>query len=127
MKWEENVKGLQHIGIPAADIEKTADFYQKLGFEIALETENQGLKVVFLKNKNIVLETYETDSPALKTGAVDHIAIDVADIEAARVYIAELGLPVIEDITFLPFWANGVKYFIIEGPNKEKLEFAQYL
>ncbi len=28
---------------------------------------------------------------------------------------------------FLPFWENGVKFFTIEGPNKEKVEFSQYL
>ena len=25
------------------------------------------------------------------------------------------------------FWENGVKFFTIEGPNKEKVEFSQYL
>ena len=51
----------------------------------------------------------------------------------------ELGLAVHEMITgaglnttqdevhFLPFWENGVRFFTIEGPNKEKVEFSQYL
>lgn len=33
--------GIQHIGIPTNDIEKTIAFYQKLGFEIALQTVNE--------------------------------------------------------------------------------------
>ena len=32
-----------------------------------------------------------------------------------------------EIVHFLPFWENGVKFFTIEGPNKEKVEFSQYL
>ena len=32
-----------------------------------------------------------------------------------------------DTIHFLPFWENGVKFFTIEGPNKEKVEFSQYL
>ena len=36
------------------------------------------------------------------------------------------GLEVIEEGQ-LPFWENGVKYFTILGPNREKLEFNQYL
>ena len=32
-----------------------------------------------------------------------------------------------DSIHFLPFWENGVKFFTIEGPNKEKIEFSQYL
>ena len=41
--------GIQHIGIPTNDIEKTIAFYQKLGFEIALQTVNEEAdeKVVF--------------------------------------------------------------------------------
>ena len=30
--------GVQHIGIPTNDIDKTVDFYHKLGFETAFET-----------------------------------------------------------------------------------------
>ena len=33
--------GIQHIGIPTNDIEKTIAFYQKLGFEIALQTDGE--------------------------------------------------------------------------------------
>ena len=42
--------GVQHIGIPTNDIEKTIAFYQKLGFEIALQTVNEEAdeKVAFL-------------------------------------------------------------------------------
>ena len=32
-----------------------------------------------------------------------------------------------EEIQFLPFWENGVKFFTLMGPNKEKIEFSQYL
>ena len=45
--------GVQHIGIPTNDIDKTVDFYHKLGFETAFETVNEEAdeKVVFLKLK----------------------------------------------------------------------------
>lgn len=45
--------GIQHIGIPTNDIEKTIAFYQKLGFEIALQTVNEEAdeKVAFLFHK----------------------------------------------------------------------------
>ena len=32
-----------------------------------------------------------------------------------------------DEIVFLPFWENGVRYFLIEGPNKEPIEFLQKL
>ena len=27
----------------------------------------------------------------------------------------------------LPFWENGVKFFMIKGPNEERIEFCQKL
>ena len=115
--------GVQHIGIPTTDIDKTVDFYHKLGFETAFETVNEEAdeKVVFLKLGTLVVETYENHAAVLRVGAIDHVALDVKDIEEIYQYINQAG------IHFLPFWENGVKFFTIEGPNKEKVEFSQYL
>ena len=51
--------GIQHIGIPTNDIEKTIAFYQKLGFEIALQTVNEEAdeKVAFLELETLMIET----------------------------------------------------------------------
>lgn len=127
MEWAENIKGLQHIGIPTNDMDKTVDFYKKIGFEVAHEVMDGDVRVVFLKLKDLVLETYENHEAALRDGAVDHIAFNVADIEEAFKFITGLGIKILTEITFLPFWDNGVKFFIAEGPNLERLEFAQYL
>ena len=49
--------GVQHIGIPTNDIDKTVEFYHKLGFETAFETVNEEAneKVVFLKLGTLVV------------------------------------------------------------------------
>ena len=61
-------------------------------------------------------------------GAVDHIAINVKDIEEAFRFVNEAGLNNTNDIIHsLPFFENGVKFFTIEGANKEKVEFNQFL
>lgn len=122
--------GLQHIGIPTNDMEATVAFYQKLGFEIAYETINEAAneKVVFLKLNALIIEAYENHAAKLETGAIDHLAIDVTDIEKAYEMINQAGLNTTNDtVHFLPFWKNGVKFFTIEGPNKEKVEFSQML
>ena len=36
------------------------------------------------------------------------------------------GIPTNDIVHFLPFWENGVKFFTIERPNKEKVEFSTY-
>ena len=54
--------------------------------------------------------------------------MDVDDIEATLEAVKAAGLkPMAEEIEFLPFWENGVKYFNITGPNGETVEFSQYL
>lgn len=121
--------GIQHIGIPVKDMEETKKFYETLGFQAAFETVNEGLKVVFFKLGNLVIETYETKEPvALKIGAIDHFAIDVEDIEETYKEICELNLNTLQDtVHFLPFWENGVRFFTIKGPNEEKVEFSQMM
>lgn len=127
MEWNTNLKGLQHIGIPTNDMDATVEFYEKIGFEIAHEAKDGDVRVVFLKLGSLMLETYENNAAVLKDGAVDHIAFDVADIEEAYKFITGLGIKILTEITYLPFWDNGIKFFIAQGPNMERLEFAQYL
>lgn len=62
------------------------------------------------------------------TGAVDHIALNVTDIEEIYEIAKKRKYCILDDgIQFLPFWENGVRFFTIFGPNKEKIEFSQYL
>lgn len=122
--------GIAHIGVPTNDMEATKKFYQAIGFDIILETLNEEAmeKVCFLSLGNLTIETYENGQAAMKPGAVDHIAINVEDIDAAYKFINEAGLNNTKDlINFLPFWEQGTKFFTIEGPNKEKIEFSQIL
>lgn len=128
--FQNYTTGIQHIGIPTNNLNETIAFYKKLGFEAALETVNEeaGERVAFLKLKTLVIETYENKAATLKSGAIDHIAINVFDITKTYEYIENANLNTTGDtIHFLPFWDNGVKFFTIEGPNMEKIEFSQYL
>lgn len=130
MNLHDNLTGLQHIGIPTNDIEETITFYKKLGFEIALQTVNKEAdeKVAFLRLNTLVIETYENKAAKMESGAIDHIAIDVKDVESVYQWINENDMNTTKDILhFLPFWENGVRFFTIEGSNKEKIEFSQYL
>ena len=134
IKMEKDLKkyitGLQHIGIPTNDIEKTKDLSRLLGFQVAFQTVNQKAneKVAFLKLDHMVIETYENKHAALENGALDHIALNVTDIEAVYELVTEKGFSILEkEIQFLPFWERGVRFFTITGPNQEKVEFSQYL
>ena len=122
------ITGIQHLGIPVRDMDGTLKFYGDLGFEEAFSTRNNGKRVVFVKQKNLVIELYEEDETAAKPGAIDHVALDVTDVERTFELVGALGYEMLDtEIQFLPFWEHGVKFFTIMGPNGEKVEFSQLL
>jgi catechol 2,3-dioxygenase-like lactoylglutathione lyase family enzyme len=132
-------RGIQHLGIPVTRIDSSSLFYQRLGFTVEFSTtlkESDGnTRVAMLRNGNLTIELYE--QPAEKTrevagrsdGHIDHVALDVADINAVLWEIKSMGLNVLEENApvFLPFWEKGVKYFTVRGPDGEKVEFNQRL
>ena len=122
--------GLQHVGLPTNDLKATIAFYEGLGFETVYQVKNEaaGEDVAFLRLKNLTIEAYENEQAAMQSGAIDHIAIDVVDVEAAYRLAQEQGYRIVSNgVEFLPFWQKGVKFFILLGPNQERVEFNQYL
>lgn len=143
MEIKDFTIGVQHIGIPTNDIKKTIEFFQLLGFDIAFRTINGPEEVAFLQLHNLVIETYQNHQTKMEYGAIDHIAIDVKNIDAlfeevkAKAIEAEkvatekqatsLFRMLDTQVNGLSFWEKGVKFFTIEGPNKEKIEFCERL
>lgn len=128
MDIRTKITGIQHVGVPTDDIQKSILFYKGLGFEIVWQTINEqdGTPVIFLQLGNLIMEVYENKQASMKSGAIDHIALNVTDIGAVFSKIKELGYEMLDDnIRFLPFWEYGVRFFTIIGPNKEKIEFCE--
>ena len=122
--FKENTTGIQHLGIPTGNLAATVDFYHSLGFETIWANET----ATFMQLGTLVVETYPADAVAMKNGAIDHVALNVKDIEAAWRDAKACGYETEDtDINFLPFFENGVKFFTIIGPNREKVEFNQFL
>ena len=67
MNISETVTGLQHIGIPTNDIEKTIAFYNSLGFQTIYRTVNKAANppesVAFMELKGVVVETWQIPPP----------------------------------------------------------------
>jgi lactoylglutathione lyase len=132
------IRRLQHIGLPVTSLAASTAFYERFGFSVAMRStfphpEGTG-HVAMLQLAEITLELYEFPAPALdeirsrSNGHIDHIAFDVADIDAAFATLTAAGLTPLEPApVLLPFWANGCRYFNILGPDGERLEFNQIL
>jgi len=127
---ENEVTGIQHIGIPSGNMDATAAFLTAIGFRETYHTtiEAKDQLVRFFSLKGIQIETYAVEEPVAMSGAIDHFTLNVKDIERVYQGVRDAGFTAIEGkICYLPFFEQGVRYFTIEGPEKEKIEFNQKL
>ncbi|MBN0987661.1 VOC family protein [Amphritea pacifica] len=135
---ENNFNGLQHIGIPVTDIQRSITFYRRLGFTVVMEKtfpEGDGeTTAVMMHRAGVIIELYQLPQSQLeeienrRDGSVDHIAFSVSNIQAAFDEMKAAGEDIIEAAPIhLDFWQNGCQYFAIRGPDGEKLEFNQIL
>lgn len=135
---EGNLDGVQHLGIPVTDIKRSRAFYAQLGFKEVMTAElpadGDSVQVVMLELGNLVFELYQlvgedrVEVGTRRDGHIDHIALNVRDIDAAFEAVRAAGLDPLEEApVFLPFWEKGVRYFNVRGPDGEKVEFNQIL
>jgi lactoylglutathione lyase len=134
MNLLKNLNGLQHIGIPVTELERSVEFYTGLGFEVNhrkdIVRNGVNIRVAFMKLSSLVLEIYESEGNELeeikqrKHGHIDHIALDVKNIEEVFQYLLEGKYKLLDnEIQYIPFFEKGVRFFTIEGPDGEKVEF----
>lgn len=133
------INGLQHIGIPVSDIEVSKKWYSDvLGFNVVHQTEvhndEDDVKAAFIKQGNLIIELYQLSGEELDKvkarshGHVDHIALDVDNIDDVYLIMESKGIKVLEGKPkYLPFWEKGVRFITILGPDNEKIEFNQRL
>ena len=117
MRLSENVNGLQHIGYPSNDRDKTVEFLtEKLGFSIVFAAK-EGAK--FLRRGALCLEVYPVEEPpfVVEGGRHDELAVTVEDLRTAAQRAGFDG-PVSEQI--LP---DGQKLYSVSGfgPDGEKI------
>lgn len=128
MQVNQYIRGLQHLGIPTKKMSESIVFYEKLGFQIINEENqvNNGGQVVFLENQGLVIELWDNVEATGVNGAIDHIALDVVNIQDLYQQIQNEKMNVVSDgIETLHYWKKGISYFIVAGPNGEHIEFCQ--
>jgi len=121
------VTGLAHIGVFVKDIDKSIDFYKRLGFTLDAE-EALGIRLAFLSAGSCLVELVEQkDLPKREAGVVDHVAMVVDDIHAAIANAKENGIEIdastVNEVPIL----GGVKNVFFDGPDGERLEFFEYM
>jgi len=139
MLLQDNLQGIQHLAFFVTDLERSKSFYEQFGFkeklgaEIPMEPEP--VKLSFIEFSGLTLELVELPGDmheqvgCREDGNVDHVALNVKDIDKAYAELTAAGFQALEEDApvFLPLWENGTKYFTVRGPDGEKVEFSQIL
>ena len=130
MNMEELATGLSYVGIPAKDFGEAMLFYSEIGFNVTslnAHPETEG-KVAFMQLGNLIIELYEDPKAHDGDGAINRLSIDVSDVEQVHRLLIKRALNTLDDeIHFLPYGKDGMRYFQIEGPGGERIEFCQKL
>lgn len=82
MRLSENVNGLQHLGYPSNDRDRTVAFLcEKLGFSLMFAAGPDGAR--FLQKGGLCLEVYPVEEPpfTVEGGRHDELAVTVEDLE----------------------------------------------
>lgn len=124
---------LDHIGLAVYNVEASAKWYQeKLGFKVIgkFKSSSDEKNVYFLKNGTIIYEIYQNDNLSDEVkGKIDHISYKSLDIENDYQKMKDEGFTFTTNrIEKIPcFWENGCKYFKVQSPTLEEIEFCQIL
>lgn len=121
--------GWAHLAIRVSNLQKSMGFYESLGFtrgkEGYLETESGRISIGFMELGEFQLELIENlqAGEKLPDGCLDHVALRVVDIYDAfrlcREKGFQLGSNTVKELSLFP---SGIKYFMVQGPDGEKIE-----
>ncbi|MGC4050174.1 MAG: VOC family protein [Paludibaculum sp.] len=119
------ITGVAHFAIYAKDVEASRAFYHGLlGYDEAfwLTQPDGSLSLTFFKiNERQYIELFPERAP--NTDRLNHIALQVDNAEAMRVYLASKGVKV-PDRT--PKGRTGNSNFMIQDPDGHSVEIVQY-
>lgn len=128
--------GWDHLAVRTKDLKESMSFYAGLGFSMTgngyLDTEDGRLYIAFMTCKGFTLELIQlagaavNDADTWKVGKIDHIALDVENVQDAFMEARGCGYQVIDfGVKELPLFDHGCRFFTIAGPSGEKIEFNQ--
>jgi len=119
-----DLDGIAHVALRVADLEKSRQFYETLGFEKAFEFAEGGkVTELFIKvNDRQFIELYPQTQDSQPLGLM-HVCYEVHDIESLRNAYIKLGLNPPDAKKF----RAGNLLFVLHDPEGQIVEYTQYL
>ena len=86
---------IEAITLPVSDVDRARDFYVQAGWNLDLDTETGGMRIVQLTPHGSACSiTFGTGMPQSEPGSYVNTYLVVSDIEAAHRNLRERGIPV---------------------------------
>lgn len=130
-KGNNQLLGWSHLAINVADLKRSVNFYQKLGFKKGVngyaDGPNGRLLIEFVDLHGFSLELIQRpNAERRQAGVIHHFALDVRDVKQTFYALKHegysLALPVIKELNL---FEHGIAYCMITGPDGELIEFNQ--
>ena len=127
-----NIDGVNHIGIRISDKEKSAAFYETLGFQFETDAGfEDGHPIVMRHPNGVVLnllgpantdvgQNILMDIDAKHSG-ITHFALTVNSLEEAKQSVTELGIAITGSFSF-----GGMSAIFIRDPDRNVIELDSY-
>jgi len=117
-----DLDGIAHVALRVADLEKSRQFYETLGFEKAFEFAEAGKVTELFINDRQFIELYPRTQDSQPPGLM-HVCYEVHDIESLRTAYIKLGLNPPDAKKF----RAGNLLFVLHDPEGQIVEYTQYL
>jgi len=121
------ILGVSHVAFYVSDMAKTRAFYEGfLGFDVPFTLPRKGSgELVWIKiNDHQTIELFPGSEVSSDADRFYHLALEVDDAEAMRVYLRSKGVAV---PTVTPIGRIGNKNYFVRDPNGNIVEIVQYL
>jgi lactoylglutathione lyase len=126
------VRGIAHVGIRVADLERSKAFYAVLGFElvggpfgsepVAILEHPAGIELNLIINASPASTNNVLMDEPVKHAGYTHIALDCSDIAAAQVVLESAGIPLSGGPVTFP---TGHRAIFVRDPDRNVIELNQ--
>ena len=128
----KNIKGINHVGIRVADLQRSCGFYESLGFEfligpigpepVAIMEHPSGVNINLILNADSRDGENQLMDVSEKFAGYTHMALDIDDIESVQQQLEDLNITITEGPISLP---DGGRMLFIRDPDRNVIEFHQ--
>jgi predicted enzyme related to lactoylglutathione lyase len=129
---EQDMKfnGVHHINIKTENMERAVKFYEDiLECEKIYSRNVDGVEMAFMKTGNTIFELYKSKEDVDYKhidGVINHFALDVTDIHGILERCKSHGVKILQPVNNIQLDGN-ILFAFIEGPEKERIEFFEYI